>query len=465
MGGSCTPQKHETTQIENDLNIPDKQERVESNVSETITKVINNYEADNKKLKRELKELKSRNQEETTNHEEKARQNEEVMKELAAMKKILEEKDRALVRGQLEAALRSTATTMCSIESKTRICMEGNLKHHHRSGLGKSKKVKHVDLRLTEGELLANEYKAGYLTLTYADSKEAQTAKRCKVLDVALDESKSNESILKLNVSAEGALTQLVFVCESADNKEEWVKCITNALNEIHTAWNEMNEEFTLKLEFTKEKIGIRVEEVFIDQNKYDEEAKEASDKIEGTMLAAAREFEMEQKKASDNPEDVVKKLKQADMKAIAKDEQEEPQKPCMLTVRNILDEDLIKAGLFENCIFSKINDIALVGKVYSEQTDLLKSTPKPYTITFTGKNFMKKKGAPQHAYFSILKELVADGENAVKKAFHELVKGSPFETELQSSNNQAATIEALLSDQRRLMALLRNMSVQEMEL
>jgi len=467
MGGTCSPEQNETKN-DNEEKLPETLERADSNVSENFTKVINDYQADNEKLRKQLEELKNKNQEGTTDHEEKARQNEEVMKELATMKKILEQKDRALVRGQLEAALRSKATTMRSIESKTRLCMEGNLKHH-KTGLTKSKKVKHVELLLTEGELLTNEYKAGCVTLTYAESKGAQTAKRCQVLDVLVDESKSSEVTIELNVCAEGALKQIVFSAENGDKRDEWLKCISSALKEVRSTWEQMNAEFTLQLIFTKDKIGLRVEGIDVDKIEYDVEAKEAADKVEGAMRTAARELEIEQKKAEEYPEEVVKELEQANVEAIAKDEQEEEQKkqekPCELMVTKILDVDLIKAGLFENCVMRKINDTALIGMVYSDQIELLRCTPKPFTITFTGKNFVKKKGAPTHAYFSILKELVADGENSVKKAFHELVKGTPFETELQSSINQAATIEALLSDQRRLMALLQNLPVQEMEL
>jgi len=435
MGGTCSPEQNET-QNENEKS--------------HFTKLINDYQTDNDRLKQQLEELISRNQEGTTEHLEKAKQNEEVMKELAAMKKILEQKDRALVKGQLEAVLRSKATTMLSIESKTRLCMEGTMKHHG-SGLTKSKKVKHVEVLLTEGEWLNNEYKAGFVMLTYAESKGAKTAKRCQVLKVILNEYKSYEVILQLNVLAEGALKQIAFSCETSDNKDEWVKCITDALNEVRTTWELMNEEFTVMLDVTKEKIGIRVEAIF-------PEEKEGADKVERTMRKAARDGEIE-----DN------KQVYPEVNTLAKDEQIEEQvklvKPCALMVQKILDEDLVKEGLFENCIVSKINDTDLVGMVWSDQIDLLKSTPKPFTITFTGKNFVKKKGAPTHVYFSILKELVADGANEVKKAFHDLVKGTSFETELQCSINQGATIEALLSDQRRLMALLQNLPVQEMEL
>jgi len=466
MGGTCSPAQNET-QHEMEEDVPATLERANS-AEEKLTKLITNYQTENEKLKRQLEEHRNRDQDGAADKEEKARQNEEVIKELAAMKELLEAKDRALVRGRLEAALRSKATTLRSIESKTRLCMEGKLLYHHRSGLTKSKKEKHVEILLTEGELETNNYKAGYVMITYADSKGAQTAKRCEVIGV-VEESKSKEITFALNIRSEGSTKELTFTCETVEHRDEWVKCIVTSLDEVRATYKEMHEEFTVKVQFSKEKLGLRVEEIRVDHIEYDEKTKEAADKLEGTMIQAAREVEIEQKKESGAPEKVVKELEQANAKAIEQekqiDEQKKQEKPCALLVTNIYDEDHIKAGLHVNCVMRAINDTKIVGMVYSDQIELLTNTPKPYTVTFTGKNLLKKKAVPTHAYFSIFKELVADGENAVKNSFHELVQGTQFEKELKSSNNQVATITALLSDQRRLMALLQNLPVQEMEL
>lgn len=470
MGGTCSPAQDEEN-VDNERAVQPSLERNDSSPGENLAKLINDYQAENENLKSKLEEAKSRNQEGITEAEEKKRQNEEVMKELAQMKEMLEAKDQALVKSRLEAALRSKATTMRSFESKTRLCLEGFLKYHHRSGLTKSKKMKHVEVHLKEGELLTNEYKAGFVMLTYADSKGASTAKRCEVMDVSVDESKSKEITFAVNVSVEGSFKELMFSIDTEEDRDEWVKCIRNALDEIQSAYRDMNEEFTLKLEISKEKMGIKVEEIVVDQSdiEFDEKAKEAADKVEGTMTKAAREVEIEQKKKENAPQEEIKELEEQNIKEIAKEEQLEEQKlaekPCELIVTSITDEDLIKAGLVPKCVLRAINDTALVGMVYSDQIELLQNTPKPYTITFTGKNLLKKKGAPTHAYVSILKELVADGENAVKSAFHELVKGTPFESDLKSSNDQVATITELLADQRKLLALLKNLPVQSSEL
>jgi len=467
MGGTCSPAQDEENNDNEEAVAPEPE--LERN--DSIAKLINDYQAENENLRTKLEEAKSRNQEGITEAEEKKRQNEEVMKELAQMKELLEAKDRALVKGRLEAALRSKATTMRSFESKTRLCMEGELKYHHRSGLTKSKKVKHVEVHLKEGELLTNDYKAGFVMLTYADSKGAATAKRCEVMDVIAEESKSKEITFAVNVSVEGSFKELIFSVETEENKDDWVKCIRNALDEIQAAYRDMHEEFTLKLEISKEKIGLKVEEIIIDKDQieYDEKAKDAAEKVEGKMAEAAREIEIEQKKKENAPQEEIKKLEEQNRKEKAKEaqleEQKKDEKPCELIVTSITDNDLTKGGLLPNCVLRAINDTALVGMVYSDQIELLTVTPKPYTITFTGKNLLKKKGAPTHAYVSILKELVADGENAVKTAFNELVKGTPFESDLKSSNNQHATITELLADQRKLLSLLQNLPAQTSEL
>jgi len=184
-------------------------------------------------------------------------------------------------------------------------------------------------------------------------------------------------------------------------------------------------------------------------------------------MAKAARECETEQKKALRYPGKVAKDLEEVNKKLTAEDQKKDDvlEPPCELKVLKIIDEDLSAAGLEENCMLKEINGIPLVGMVYSKQIELLKTTPRPFTITFTGQKFLKKKAKLQDDYASILKELVADKENAVKKAFQELIKGTQFESDLQNSRDQIGTIKALLADERRLLALVRNLTVQEIEL
>jgi len=166
--------------------------------------------------------------------------------------------------------------------------------------------------------------------------------------------------------------------------------------------------------------------------------------------------------------EKAVEDCKDKDKPKAKVDEKEEAKKdeqPCNLLVTNISDDDLSAAGLHVNCIVTEINGKRLCGMMYSDQLAMLQSTKKPYILTFTGQNFLKHKADTKHGYISIMKELVADGDNAVKSAFKDLVEGTPFEEELNKSQDKKATIQKLLSNQRRLMALLQNFTVQEMDL
>jgi len=467
MGNSCAPDKHDksTENVERE-----DSDRVEP--SEQITKMINGYQAENEKLHRELEEMRNKDSGGAVEHEQKAKQNEEVMKELARLKAELERKDQALEIRRLEAALRSKATAMIStIDSTTRLCMEGALKHNYRSGLTRKNKAQWVELHLSAGKVKEDNYEAGYVMLNYADSKEARTSNRCQVIEVIFDDSDSKELAFSVKVSVEGSTKELVFVCETLEDRDEWVKCLRAALDEVKDTYNDMHDVFTLELEFSKEKIGIRVEEcpVDIDHIEYDEKSKEQADALEGTMTKAARDYEIAKAKEMQYPDKVVKELEKADAEIVAKEDAEDEKKqaegPCQLIVTKIDDKDLIAAGLEVKYKVKAINDIVLIGMVYSDQVELLQTTPKPYTLTFTGKNFLKQKAVPTHAYYSILKELVAEEANSVKKAFKQLVKGTPFEGELENSDDETATITALLSNHRRLMALLQNFTIQETEL
>lgn len=453
MGATCAPgNSNAEVRSEADVEVMDEAP------TERFTKIINDYQADNEKLREELAEVKNQNDTIVTDHKNKTKQNEEVMRELEAMKTLMETKNKALVRGRLEAALLSKATSLLADNSSTRQYMKGELKHHYRTGITKAltKKDKWVEVYIIEGELEANDYKPGCVMLMYANAKDGQTSNRCWIIDLTVDESQK-ELIFTVNVHAEGSMKDLIFECETEEQRGEWVSCITNALAEVKGTWEKMHEEFTLKLEFAKEKMGIRVEEYILDFTEVDEKVIETPDIPDNGEDGK-----------TENVSDKETEKKDAD-EAAGSDNQEEEQKsqelPCQLVVNNVKDKDLAAAGLVENCLVIAINDTKLVGMVYSEQLKLLTTTPKPFMLTFTGKNFLRQQSSQKYGYTSILKELVADGENSVKNAFFDLVKGTPFEQELQSSDDQVSTITDLLGNQRRLMALLQNVQVQEVEL
>lgn len=138
-------------------------------------------------------------------------------------------------------------------------------------------------------------------------------------------------------------------------------------------------------------------------------------------------------------------------------------ERPCELVVTEIHDKNLLFHGLVENAKVIKINDITLQGLSYSEQVNILLTTERPLKLTFTGENYLKSSSVNTTAYCSILKELVSNEKNDVQSVFSELVKGTAFANELESSGDDCtSTIKALLSNRARLITLLQNFRAHE---
>jgi len=455
MGQVCSPKDDQT---ENHSN-------VEVDVStDKFSTVISEYVAENEELKRQLDKYKNEN-ERKKEHEERAKKNEKVMNELSAMRALLESKNQELVKDRLEAALLFKATSMLAVESSSKLCIQGNLRYKYRS-MTKSWKVQHVEVHIHEGELETNDLIAGRVLILYSDSKEAQTFNRWWVNSVVVDESATNDLTFTVRASRKGSEKELVFQCENIEEKNKWIKSIERALAQVKVTDDFTSKLFSMSLEFKEKKLGFRVAESVIDESEFDykkndEDAKwpvnfsyDVQENIEEKDLVIA--------------ERVVGKVENLNEEAKSKeiesrDTVEDP--PCKLTVCTILNESLTAAGLTENCVVSAINGNVIVGKTFPQQLELLLNTPRPITLTFTGQKTFKQKSFDKQGYSSILSELVAYGENAAKKAFYELVKGTTFEKELESSNDQTAAISALLNNQQKLLAVLQSRNVQEMEL
>jgi len=493
MGGTCSPSRQdddeEEGQIDMDNEVKDDQTGNEE-TNEKFATIINDYQAENEQLRSELESVKHKNDESVAENEKKAKQNEEVVRELNEIKALLDLKNRAIERGRLETAL---LKSIVSMESTMKLCIKGEL-HHHQM---KNKVSKYVEVRACEGEIIENEYKAAYVMLTYSDDKDdEQRAERREVLELIVDESdnKENEHSLTIRVadlSDEDAVEKITFSCKSIEQVGDWEKSIALALNEVKEINDRMYQQFVLKLEFSKEKMGIRVEERLVSYSDDEPSIKESL--VEpGTVKKAIEEFEKGGKSGKNTKNDaamntlaeLVNDMQKGIQEAIAKEKKEQKaiaeaegadasetekekneEGPCELVVTNISDQDLTAAGLKVNCVVTAINDKSLAGMRYNEQLDLLKKTQKPYVLTFTGENYLRHKPAPKHSYDSILKELTADGDNSVKRAFEELVEGTPLENELKDSTDRTGTIEKLLSNQDRLMALLQKSDIQDIEL
>jgi len=464
MGAACGPGGQDENAEEGNIDMEEAPEKA----NWKFAKIINDYQMENERLQGELDDLKTQNVEGLQGREEKAKLNEEVVRELNEMKDLLNKQRRAIVRGHLEAALHSKATSMLSVESKTRLVMEGELWVHYGR---RPKKKKYAEIHMFPGEVLSNDFKAGWVVMTYANKKDAQTLIRCHVLAVAVKKAIKTEFAFTMKASVEGARKEITFSCEKEELRDAWTRAIMDALADVKSVYDDMHSIFTLKLEFAKEKMGICIKESLItyipdwkDEKVSVDKPKAREDPKKSRVAEAVKTF----KKVEKDFEKAVEALEDKD-KAKANDDQKEElkreEKPCELLVTSISDDDLTAAGLQVNCIIREINSKKLTGMVCSEQLRLLMTTPKPYILTFTGQNFLKHKAEAKHGYFSIMKELVADGDNAVKKAFNDLIRGTPFEKELEASNDKKATIQKLLSNQRRLIALLQNFKVQEMDL
>jgi len=409
--------------------------------------LISNYEDVNEKLRRELDELKNRKRESKSDYVKNPEEHEEAMKEIAVVQNLLQARNSAFIANRLEAALWHKATSMFEMESTTRRLMQGTLKLH-RTGLAKLKKTVWVEINFSAGKAYKSEYEAGYVTLTYSDSRDADSFNHCQVTEVFLRESNSRDLTFTARVSSEGNEKELVFASETELQRDEWIKCISAALAEVRETYSNEIEHYTLKLEFAKEKIGLLIKERFLTKNNEEVKSSEESGKVTA--------------KPGQCSENERAKAIEKEMKV------EEEERPCELLVIEIVDKDLSDSGLQLDSIVKAINDTVLVGKVCSEQLRLLSETPKPFVLTFTGRNFKKTtaplKSCPKHGYFSILKELVAFGDNEVKEAFHNMVKGTLFEKELKSSEDVNKTISALLCNQRRLIDLLQNFAGKELD-
>jgi len=420
--------------------------------SRNVVKVMNAYQDDNEKLRRQLDEHRIKSKVSSNIIEETDRKNAEANEQLAAIKDMLKAKNRALDKSRVEASLRAWANGTNKFGSRTRLCKEGELTHdQHSAG---SLESKWVEVYLYHGEVQLNDFKAGYVMLTYSDSKESWSTNWWQVIEVTQDDSKSNELAFCVKVSMKGSIKDLLFACKTVDQRDEWVNSFIAALDEVQKTFDIMHKTFTLKLKLTKKKIGIQVEEaVIVDPRNVTEEFK----RLEAGMRKEGRELEIEQKKALDYPQNVVMQLEKTNADEIAREVHRRGELPCELLVVQIFDDELVAAGLKVGLKIKTINNTKLTGMAYSEQLELLSNTPKPYTLSFYGPNYLKRTASPQDP---ILKDLVSNEENSVKTSFYELIKGTSFENELRSSNNQAASITALLANQRRLMALLQNLSV-----
>lgn len=271
---------------------------------------------------------------------------------------------------------------------------------------------------------------------------------------------------------------ELVFTCDNKDIKELWVQSCRSGLKQIVEEEKYMNDLFTLQIEFCKEKLGFRVEESqpknkTVGSKSIKEKSEERNVGISAQSAEASKpEDESEEAAKVAVIEGLIERANKQEQTAGEIDEKDETvntegeqhftktePRPCDLLITAICDEELHSKGLLEHMTVRKLNNLTLEGKSFEEQVKILRTTEKPFTITFTGPNYLKKPQVSNNAYATILKDLVAEGDNDVKRTFYDMVKGTAVEQELKASEKVgAASIKALISNKGRLITLLQNL-------
>jgi len=425
MGNTCAPNRDEAGEAD----MEKKEDNLEvSGDGDKLTKIINTYQAENEKMKLELESRKNRDEKDIQEREAQAAHNDEIMKELAAIKSMMEEKDRSLLKHRLEAALHSKANALVASETVTKLLKAGTIGKFGRAGKSKSKE-KWVEIHVHCAKITPEGISKGCLMLTYTDDKGAQVSNRCQISRMIEDgenvDDKFKSQTFSVEVISSGADKELAFACEDSKAKEEWVKAIADGFEKVEEEYSTLKtaeSDLLFDLEITKPKLGIQVQEKVIEVESIPDE--KASEVSENTESGAGLQKE----------------------------------KACELVVIGITENSLLASGLTNGCVIKAINGINLRGLPYSKQVGMFQSTKKPYTITFIKKRLARKTAFPE-----ILRQLVSNEDNAVKSAFYDLVDGTAFGIELDKSENKTATITELLSNQVRLTAVLQNTKVPEL--
>jgi len=102
--------------------------------------------------------------------------------------------------------------------------------------------------------------------LIYSDSKDAENFNQFQLTEVILDESNSKQLTYIARVSAEGIERELKFECETKRQRDEWIECLTTALVKVSNSNKSQKEQYTLTLEFTKDKLGLLIKERFLNE-------------------------------------------------------------------------------------------------------------------------------------------------------------------------------------------------------
>jgi len=439
MGNICsTSTLHEPFEIKIEEN---NQDRL-AQPSEKLRNIIKTYKEKNEKIRKELESVENKDADILLQ----ADQNERLRKDLAELKHLMEEKDRVLVKHQLEAALHSRATSVVTSETFSKLLKAGTLAKFGRSGRTKPKE-KWVEVHFHSAQTTPMGLIRGCLMLTWADHKSAKRSKRCKILRVkesAIGVMTKIEGVMpKIEskafsldvISADGG-NDLIFLCQDSQSRKDWIKALNDGFEmaeEESIALKRTEHSIFFNLWISKPKSGIRLEENAI----------KTRSALDEKMTWSPHQAEIIKGEHVQNQENGA--------------EGDDTDSPCELVVARIDDESLLKTALSIGCVVWAVNGIKIRGLPYSQQFDSFRNTKKPFRATF-----LKRKYEQPTAFPGILEELIADENNIVKSAFYDIVKGTEFGSELEKSENKTATIKELLTNQQRLTTVLLNTEREE---
>jgi len=225
MGGVCQPDRGENCQMK-DVEV--KQVLEETEPSEKFANVIDAYQVENEKLRKELESMKSLHEEVDKASEQS--QIEKLLKELAVMKEMLEVKDQALVKHQFKTALQSKSISIANSDSATKLIKAGSIKKIEPENSIKA--FKWVEIYFHSGVARETGQTKGYLMLNVAETKDSQLVNRCKI--IRLNENTDVKSkMLSVDVVVSGRENTLVFACEDEKETTSWIEAIDDGFRQI----------------------------------------------------------------------------------------------------------------------------------------------------------------------------------------------------------------------------------------
>merc|ERR1719320_152497 len=240
-------------------------------------------------------------------------------------------------------------------ESFAKQLIAGNLEKFSRTKKAKSAKAKWVEINLHNCTKTSTGLERGYMILTYSESKKSELSNRCKIIRVIGEGINVGEKYDGRCFSVEAYVgseeREFVFASPDEITKNKWVKAIRDGFALINEELNEMNELFTLKVEFLKEKLGISVYERIL-ETKLDNT--EFCDVDNPTLEKQNGEGDISKEEVKGTEIDDEAKNSQD----VATDEEQVVNTPCELVVNEVTDNDISASGLIRDLVIIAVNDI-----------------------------------------------------------------------------------------------------------